>query len=92
MTIYRRLHLEARDPARNCFRLWQLDAQTDLFGRHLVQITYGRIGGNGRTISRSFTQIHEAERYIRIAIARRRSSPRRIGIPYRVLVDEKWPI
>ncbi|WP_427980512.1 WGR domain-containing protein [Acidocella sp.] len=91
MSICRRLHLEARDPGRNCFRHWQLDAQLDLFGRYLVQITYGRIGGQGRTITRSFTDAREASRYIRNAIARRRSSPRRIGIPYRVLIDESWP-
>ena len=88
MSVYRRLHLEAREPARNCFRHWQLDARIDLFGRYLVQITYGRIGSQGRTITRSFTEAGDASRYIRNAIARRRSSPRRIGVPYRVLIDE----
>jgi predicted DNA-binding WGR domain protein len=90
MGICRRLHLEARDPGRNCFRQWQLDAQRDLFGSYLVQITYGRIGAHGRIITRSFSDPMEAARYIRAAVARRRSSPRRIGISYRVLLDEEW--
>jgi predicted DNA-binding WGR domain protein len=90
MGICRRIYLEARDPARNCFRQWQLDAQHDLFGSYLVRITYGRIGAQGRTITRSFSDPREAARYIRTAIARRKSSPRRIGISYRVLVDEEW--
>jgi hypothetical protein len=34
--------LEARDPARDCFRAYRLDAGPDLFGAWLVEATYGR--------------------------------------------------
>lgn len=88
MTLYRRLHLEASDPGRNCHRQWVLEARPDLFGACLVEITYGRIGAMGRTISRAFSDEKQARRYISQAIARRKSAPRRIGIAYRIVVDD----
>ena len=40
--------LEARNPARRCFRQYRVEAGTDLFGVWVVEISYGRIGTTGR--------------------------------------------
>ena len=39
-----RITLEARNPARRCFRRYRVEAGTDLFGVWVVEISYGRIG------------------------------------------------
>lgn len=88
MSGYRRVHMEAQDPARNRFRRWELEAAEDLFGVWIVQVNFGRIGSTGRTFARSFTDHLTAGRYVRAAIARRRSAPRRIGVAYRVIADD----
>lgn len=61
---------------RICFRVW------------IVQVNFGRIGSTGRTFARSLADHLTAGPYVRAAIARRRSTPRRIGVAYRVLVDD----
>ena len=43
--------LEARNPARRCFRQYRVEAGTDLFGVWVVEISYGRIGTTGRCAS-----------------------------------------
>jgi len=85
---YRRIHMEARDPARNRFRRWELEAAEDLFGAWIVRVCFGRIGSAGRSSTRSFTDPVAAGRYVRAALTRRRSAPRRIGVAYRVIADE----
>jgi hypothetical protein len=40
--------LEARDPARDCWRAYRIEAGLDLLGDWLVDVTYGRIGSRGR--------------------------------------------
>lgn len=88
MSDYRRIHMEACDPPRNCFRRWQLEASKDLFGGWIVQVNFGRIGSTGRTFTRSFADCLTAKRYMRTAIGRRCSAPRRIGVAYRVIADD----
>jgi len=85
---YRRIHMEARDPTRNRFRRWEMEVSEDLFGVWIVQVNFGRIGSTGRTFARSFADHLAAGRYVRAAIARRRSAPRRIGVAYRVIADD----
>ena len=46
--------MEARDPALGRFRSYRLDAGPDLFGTWLAEVTYGRIGTAGQTLSNSF--------------------------------------
>jgi len=43
-------YLEARDPARNIHRAYSIAYGQDVFGNWVVETTYGRIGGKGRTI------------------------------------------
>ena len=88
MSGYRRIHMEARDPTRNRFRRWELEVAQDLFGVWIVQVNFGRIGSTGRTFARSFADHLAAGQYVRAAIARRRSAPRRIGVAYRVIADD----
>ena len=88
MTHYRRIHMEARDPALNRFRRWELEAAEDLFGAWIVRVRFGRIGSAGRTLVRGFADPVTTGRYVRAAIARRRSAPRRIGVAYRVITDD----
>ena len=88
MSGYRRIHMEACDPVQNRFRRWQLEATEDLFGEWIVQVNFGRIGSTGRTFMRSFADYLTVRRYVRTAIARRRSAPRRIGVAYRVIADD----
>lgn len=59
-----------------------------LFEAWIVRVTFGRIGSTGRTFVRSFADDLTAGRYIRAAIARRRSAPRRIGVAYRVMIAD----
>jgi predicted DNA-binding WGR domain protein len=44
--------LEARDAARNLWRVYTLEAGRDLFGAWVVEVSYGRIGRPGRTLVR----------------------------------------
>ena len=46
-----RITLEARNPARQCFRQYRVEAGTDLFGVWVVEISSGRIGTAGRSRS-----------------------------------------
>jgi hypothetical protein len=43
------IYLEARNPTRNIWRAYHIAAGQDLFGDWVVELTYGRIGANGRT-------------------------------------------
>jgi len=43
-------YLEARDPTRNIHRAYSLAYGQDIFGNWVVETTYGRIGGKGRTL------------------------------------------
>ena len=76
--------LEARDPARDCFRSYRLDAGSDLFGTWLVDATYGRIGTPGRTIRHTADDESQARRIVRRCLQRRATAPQRIGIAYRL--------
>ena len=88
MSGYRRIHMEARDPTRNRFRRWELEVTEDLFGAWIVRVNFGRIGSSGRIFARSLADRLTAGRYVRATIARRRSAPQRIGVAYRVIVDD----
>ena len=46
-----RITLEARNPARRCSRHYRVEAGTDLFGAWEVEISYGRIGTAGQSLS-----------------------------------------
>ena len=68
-----RIILEARNPARRCWRQYRVEAGTDLFGVWVVEIRYGRIGTAGR--SRSYVVRDEgAARHLARSILKRRAS------------------
>lgn len=88
-----RVTLEARNPARGCWRHYRVEAGSDLFGTWVVVVSYGRIGTAGR--SRSFVVRDEAQacRLIQSILKRRATAPHRIGVAYRIieLIDpEGW--
>jgi hypothetical protein len=87
------LTLEARNPARNLWRAYHISAGTDLFGDWLIDLTYGRIGARGRTLRQTAPDQAEARRLVRDCLRRRRTAPKRLGIPYRITQidgDQDW--
>jgi len=84
-----RITLEARNPARRCWRQYRVEAGTDLFGVWVVEISYGRIGTAGRSRCFVVRDEGEARHLTRSILTRRASAPRRIGFAYRVheLID-----
>jgi predicted DNA-binding WGR domain protein len=78
-------YLEAKDASRNIHRAYSIAHGQDLFGNWVVETTYGRIGGKGRTIVTVVSNEDEARKYVRKCLKRRESSPKRIGIAYKRL-------
>lgn len=90
-----RITLEARNPARKCFRHYHVEAGTDLFGVWVVEIGYGRIGTAGRSRRYVVRDEKEARRLVQSILKRRASAPRRIGVAYQIrdLIDpRKWAV
>jgi predicted DNA-binding WGR domain protein len=77
-------YLEAKDASRNIHRAYSIAYGQDLFGNWVVETTYGRIGGKGRTIVTLVTTEEEALQYVQKALKRRKSAPKRIGVGYQV--------
>ena len=84
-----RIRLEARNPARRCFRQYRVEAGIDLFGVWAVEIGYGRIGTTGRSRRYVVRDEEEARRLVRSILKRRATAPQRIGVAYRIreLID-----
>ena len=76
--------LEAREPARGCFRSYRVEAGTDLFGDWLVEVTFGRIGSGGRRVRYPVDGEAGARRCVADKLRRRATAPRRIGAAYEV--------
>jgi hypothetical protein len=76
--------LEARNPARDCFRSYRLEAGTDLFGAWLVDATYGRIGTPGRTVRHIAQDEAQARRIVRQCLQRRATALKRIGTAHQL--------
>lgn len=86
------VELVAVDAARNIRRRWRVAACRDLFGHVLVETGWGRIGGRGRTLVRSFADEEAARAYVRGLLARRASAARRIGVGYRPAPSTRRPV
>ena len=84
-----RITLEARNPARQCFRQYRVEAGTDLFGVWVVEISSGRIGTAGRSRSYVLRDEGGARHLAQSILKRRASAPRRIGVAYHIreLID-----
>ena len=78
------IRLEARAPARNCFRAYQVSAGLDLIGIWLVEMTYGRIGGTGRTQGTVLRQFLRC-----LGTGQRAIAPKRIGTFYFIQALER---
>jgi predicted DNA-binding WGR domain protein len=76
--------LEARSRARRCWRAYEIDVGTDLFGVWLVEMSYGRIGTMGRSKVRSFATAADAQAEVHVCLRKRAAAPRRIGVAYRL--------
>ena len=74
--------LEARSPARRCWRAYEIEVGVDLFGAWLVEMSYGRIGTMGRSKARSFATAADAEAQVHACLRKRATAPRRIGVAY----------
>jgi predicted DNA-binding WGR domain protein len=77
-------YLEAKDASRNIHRAYSIAYGQDLFGNWIVETTYGRIGGKGRTLVTIVNNEDEALQYVQKALKRRQSSPKRIGVAYKI--------
>lgn len=75
-------YLEARDPTHNIHRAYSIAYGQDLFGNWVVETTYGRIGGKGRTLVTVVDNEDAALKYVQKALKRRQSAPKRIGVGY----------
>ena len=77
MNVTSSIKLEARSAGHRCFRAYQIDVGADLFGTWLVEMSYGRIGRQGRSKIRSFTTIEGAEAQVDACLRKRATAPRR---------------
>jgi hypothetical protein len=83
---------EARNPAANRLRRWQLDLGKDLLGAWIAEVRFGRIGSQGRLLRHVFASEDEALAFMRRRLRRRATAPARIGVPYlgvRSLAEER---
>ena len=78
-----RLELLAVDQARNINRRYAVEVSQDLFGVHVLETAWGRVGGWTAAKRVSFASSAEAERMAGYHLRRRATAERRIGIAYR---------
>ena len=48
-----RIRLEAKNPEKGHLRAYRIDAGQDLFGQWNIEVTFGRIGRRGRSVTYS---------------------------------------
>jgi hypothetical protein len=75
---------EACDPALGRFRVYRIEAGTDLLGDLLVDVTYGRIGSRGCIVRYVAADEAEARKIVRRCLQRRATAKRRIGVGYEI--------
>ena len=78
-----RLELVAVDRARNIARRYAIELVEDLFGHHVLDTAWGRVGGWTAAKRVSFVDRDAADRMVAYHLRRRASAERRIGIAYR---------
>ena len=84
-----RIHLVARDDARNIRRSYRVERSIDLFGHQIIDWSWGRVGTTGQTRRVSFASYDEARRFVRTLLLRRDTAPKRIGLTYTPLPSSK---
>lgn len=85
------IKLEAKNPGKGHLRAYRIDAGQDLFGQWNIEVSYGRIGHRGRSLTYSAPDDAAAAAIIRHCLQRRATAPKRIGVPYQIreLCDPK---
>lgn len=79
--------LLACGPALDRHRSWSLVAGQDLFRNWTAGVSFGRIGCNGRTISRELALEDKLRAFVTNGLRRRKTAIRRLGVAYRVVED-----
>ena len=83
------LHADA--PALNRRRAYRVEVGRDLFGDWQVEVSFGRIGAAGRSLSYPAADEDQARRLARACLQRRASAPRRLGVAYAELaLRSRW--
>ena len=80
-----RLELLAVDHNRNIARRYAMELSEDLFGVHILETAWGRVGGWTAAKRVSFAERSDAERVVAGHLRRRASAERRIGVAYRAV-------
>ncbi|MGD9853154.1 MAG: WGR domain-containing protein [Nitrospirales bacterium] len=70
------IKLEAKNPKKENFRSYAIDAGPDLFGQWNIEVTFGRIGRRGRSVTYSAPNDKEAAAIIRHCLKRRATDPK----------------
>lgn len=85
------IRLEAKNPEKGHMRSYRIDAGQDLLGQWNIEVSFGRIGRRGRSVTYSAADDAGAAAIVRNCLHRRTSAPKRIGVPYKIreLVDPK---
>lgn len=76
--------LEARDPPRNRWRFYSMQAGQDLFGAWVVRLNYGRIGTRGRVRDVVVADEAAGRKIVKACLRRRDTAVSRIGVSYQV--------
>lgn len=77
------ISLQAHDPPKGIARSYCVHRTADLFGHHIVDWSWGRIGSAGQRRRVSFAREQDACRFVRRLLQRRDTAERRIGVAYR---------
>lgn len=78
------IKLEARNPEKGHLRSYSIQAGQNLFGQWNIEVSYGRIGRRGRSVTYSAADDAGAAAIVRNCLHRRASAPKRIGVPYQI--------
>lgn len=77
------IRLEAHDAAQNIHRGYEIVRSRDLFGWTIVELRWGRVGGEMRSKVLSAEAPGAADRIVRAALRKRASAKKRLGVEYR---------
>ena len=78
-----RLELLAVDHGRNVARRYSVELSEDLFGFHVLETAWGRVGGWTAAKRVLFADRRDADRVVAGHLRRRATAERRIGVAYR---------
>ena len=84
------IYLEATCPERNVARRYSISISRDLFGKTIVDVSWGRIGSRGQGRAVSFSLSGDATAFAHKLLNRRKGAPKRIGTAYAVIDSYGW--